>query len=529
MLSRMIGKLASQGWETVRQATRVGAALTRVAQAELGQALEGHDSALLSGLGKMLGASGSEVSTRSQPLSSRLTRQVLQQVKLGENATRELTSFLQEIQSGKVSPKHSKDFRQKLQCRLGDDLSVEKIQRQSPNFFPSLLANARTSPPLKAGGKMNIDLSSLKSGQIHYRQYRGRVCAEVVTSLEQLAGSNSRTRHIAEDYASQDMSLKLRIPLGEGAAQDFESLSLTAQKQLLKNGLQAAPELTVLMHGFQSSKEIWDSTAHHWASPDSVSLALDGFGTDGKASSDGTSAYTPKQYAFQVLESLDALGLLGGKDLKVVGHSMGGGAAAEMAVALDKAGYAGKANFVLMAPACFPDHLPLFSPHRSLVDVVNAVLIGGIYVPLGALELTAPLVQWADEQMPLVSKMVVDHGLGLKDTPQKIRDHNADYYRTPDAEVNRRRRERSLEAMLGLATQKGVDPQDLQRAGQRFGVFAVNFGMDRLVDPQAVRRLKGPGVGYLEVAPGSHNAGFSTKVAQRVSQASQRYFEEAGS
>lgn len=526
MLQRMIRKLVGQGWDTVRQATKVGSVLTRVVQSEVGQVLEQQDSTVLAGLGKML-RPGAPSAASSQPLTSRLTRQVLHQVKLGEPTGREVARFLEEIESGKVSPKNSREFRQQLQERLKGEVEVETIHRDSPNFFPSLLANARSAPPLKAKGKLNVDLSDLKAGQIAYRQQKGRVFAEVTTSLEQLAGSNSRTRQIAEDYASDDMSLKLRIPLGSGQASDFESLSLAAQKQLLKSGLHGASECTVLMHGFQSAKDIWDSTAHHWAAPDSISLAVDGFGTDGKARSDGTAAYTPKQYAFQVLESLDALGLLGGKDLKVVGHSMGGGAAAEMAVALDKVDYAGRANFVLLAPACFPDHLPLFSPHRSLMDVVNAALIGGIYLPLGALELTAPLVQWADEKVPIVSKMVIDHGLGLNDTPQRIRDHNADYYRTPNTEVNQRRRERSLEAMLGLATQQGVDPSVLQSAGKRFGVFVANFGLDRLVDPQAVRRLEGPGVGYLEVPPGSHNAVFSAKVAQRVSQASQRFFEEA--
>ena len=70
--------------------------------------------------------------------------------------------------------------------------------------------------------------------------------------------------------------------------------------------------------------------------------------------------------------------------------------------------------------------------------------------------------------------------------------------------------------------------EELRHAGKRFGIFVANFATDRLVDPQSVSRLKGKNIGYLEVTGASHNAGFSPDQAQRLAEASQRYFEAPG-
>lgn len=511
MMTHVIGNILSSSWQAVRKTGEIGAAVGRAVQSEVSNFLDPQDAAQLSG--------------KDKAVSLRLTRGVLQAAEMGNPEKKAVLAVVGSVESGQVEFRDSRQFRQAVQKHLGEETSAKATAQKHPNFFPSLLANARPYPPLKCTGRVAFDFQQVPAKDIHFASRQGRVYAEVTTSLNQLLGDTPRTRQIAEDYASDDISLKLTIPLGDGPASGYQSMPVAAKRQLLKNGLKAAPQLTTFVHGFQSTKEIWDSSAAQWTDPKSVAIAFDGFGGDGQARSDGSSPYTPKQYGFQVLEALDALGLLGGKELKVVGHSMGGGASAEMAVALDKAGYTGEANFVLMAPACSADHMPVFQAHRDLMDVVNAVLIGGIYVPLGAWDLTAPAVQWTDEKFPLISKLVVDYGLGLKDSPEHIRDHNAGYYRSGDAHSNRVRRQRSLEAMMGMATQKGIDAKELRQAGKRFGIFVANFATDRLVDPQSVSRLKGKGIGYLEVGGASHNAGFSPDQAQRLAEASQRYFE----
>ena len=515
-MASSIGKLIGNSW----QAVRLGSAVGRAVQSEVSQRLEASDSTVLSGLGKLLSPAQAAVPESQLPASLRLTRRALSNVNLSNEAKRALTEGLAE------SPpcKNSRELQESLQERLGDKVSAQQIADRHPNFFPALLASGRSHPPLAMKGRLALDLAGVPAKNIKFHNYEGRLYAEVKTSLNQLLKNNPRSQQIAQDYASKDVSLKLTVPLGEGNPKDYRDLEVAAKRQLLTSASRSALGVTALVHGFQSTKEIWDSTAHQWLEPGQIGIACDGFGADGQACSDASAPYTPKQYAFQMLETLDALGMLGGKHLKVVGHSMGGAATGEMVVALDKAGYSGKADFILMAPACSPDHMPIFQAHRDLVDVVNATLIGGIYVPLGAWDLTAPLVQWTDEKFPLLSKMMVDHGLGLKDSPEHIRNHNADYYRSPDAVANQQRRNRSMEAMMGMATQQGIDPKELSHAAKKFGIFVVNFGLDRLVDPEAVRRLKGKGVGYMEVAPGSHNACFVPRLAKQISAASNDHF-----
>ena len=509
-----LGRLIGSSWTAIQRTSALG----RAVQSEVAERLETSDSSILSGLGKILAPAEAKAAKESQlPVGLRLARRTLKNASLSPQGGQAVLEALQNSPDKKVKFQST----QELQKTLGE---TGALAAKHPNFLPALLANARQHPPLALKGRLAMDLGQVPARSIKFHAHQGRVYAEVTSSLNQLLGNSPRAERLAQDYASQDVSLKLTVPLGEGNAKDYRDMALPAKRQLLTQALKAAPSVTALVHGFQSTKEIWDSTTHEFLDKDSIGIACDGFGSNGQALSYASAPYTPKQYGFQMLETLDSLGLLGAKNLKVVGHSMGAAATGEMAVALDKAGYSGSAQFVLMAPACSPDHMPLFQAHRDLVDVVNAVLIGGIYVPLGAWDLTAPLVQWTDEKFPILSKMMVDHGLGLKDSPEHIRKHNADYYRTPDAQTNQQRRNRSMEAMMGMATQEGLDPKELRHAAKKFGVFVANFGLDRLVDSSAVSRLKGKGIGYLEVASGSHNACFNQKLAERISATSSEHF-----
>ncbi|MFN8613044.1 MAG: alpha/beta hydrolase [Vulcanimicrobiota bacterium] len=517
-MANPISRFVGTGLNMVQRGREFGRAL----QQEVSAVLESPDTTVLGRLGQVVSPPLHKATSETKSeQASVLFRRNLKQSGLSDQQKQALHSLLS-----------SQAFHScaELSAALKEQLGPEVAARlaSSPNRLPCLLAESRQVPPLKFGRRLNFDCSGLKNEQISFDDRTGQVQATVVTSLNQLLGTRGRAAQIAEDYASADIPLKLTIPLGNGQAGQFRKLPLVAKRQLLNTGLRAAPGVTCLVHGFQSTKEIWDSTQKSWIQPGFVGLACDGFGSGGEAKSDGSAPYTPKQYAFQMLETLDALGLLGAKQLHVVGHSMGGAAAGEMAVALDKAGYDGQARFLLMAPACSPDHLPAFQGHRDLVDVVNAVLIGGIYVPMGALQWSAPLVDWTDRQFPGLSRWMVDHGLGLKDSPEHIRDHNASYYRVDSPDASRNRRCRSFEAMMGLATQSGLQPGELRRAGKKFGIFTAHFGADRLVSPEAIKKLKGEGIGSLTMGTASHNACFDPRVAERIAARSQAYFEKHG-
>ncbi|MBS2036830.1 alpha/beta hydrolase [bacterium] len=516
-MSNSISRLVSSGFNLVQRSRELG----RAVQHEVAAVLENPDTTVIGRLTQaVIPGKASAPSQTAQ--GSVLFRRALKDSGLNPSQKETLGQLLA-----------TKDFKdcaalrlaveQKLGAKVAADLSGR------PNLLPCLLAEQRDCPPLKFKKRLALDGSSLKSEQISFANQDGKLFANVSTSLNQLLGEGARAAQIAEDYASSDIPLKLTVPLGEGTAQDCQQLPLAARRQLVMTALRAAPGVTAMVHGFQSTKEIWDSTRHTWMEPGFVGIACDGFGSGGQARSDGSAPYTPKQYAFQMLEALDALGLLGTKQLHVVGHSMGGAATGEMAVALNKAGFSGPARFLMMAPACSSDHLPVFQGHRDLVDVVNAVMIGGIYVPMGALQWTAPLVDWTDRKFPELSRWMVDYGLGLKDSPEHIRHLNADYYRADTPEVGRARRSRSFEAMMGMATQSGLNPKDLRQAAQNFGIFTVHFGADRLVSPEASGRLKGDGVGSWTVGPASHNACFNPDLARRIAVRSQRHFEKHSS
>jgi pimeloyl-ACP methyl ester carboxylesterase len=529
----MISQILGTGWNAVKRTSQVGLAATQAIGSELSGYLETSDSATLSVAGAWLAPDASAAKIRGGanrnpaaklPLGVRLAQRVFKNIDLDDSGKKAVLEALEGVEAGQKPFKSVSDFQNRVKKQLGSEVAVDQLAEKHPNFFPSLLANARQHPPLALKGKVAFDFSEVAARRIEFFSKDGRVVAEVSSSVGELLGKNARTDRLAQDYASDDIPLKLTVPLGDGTASSYQKLPAAAKRQMLKQATQAAPTVTTLVHGFQSNKEIWDSTGAQWADPDSLTIAFDGFGGDGSARTDASAPYTPKQYGFQVLEALDALGLLGAKDLKVVGHSMGGAATGEMAVALDKAGYSGKADFVMLAPACSPDHMPLFGTHKTAMDVVNAVLLGGIYVPMGAWQVTAPLVRWTDENFPVLSKMMVDHGLGLKDSPPDVREHNAGYHRTADPAKNKIRRERSLEAMMGMATQKGIDPKELRQAARKFGVYVASFGHDRLVSPEALHRLKGKGVGFIELPSASHNGCFAPEIAQRLSQASSDFF-----
>lgn len=386
---------------------------------------------------------------------------------------------------------------------------LDELAAESPNLFPALLAEARDVPHLE-GGPLALELDG--ADDIRYETHDGQVYGVVNTSLNSVVPDEARRAQIAEDYAASDQAMTLRIPVDRS----LEDLPLEQQQELLEQAIEENPRVTAFVHGFQSTKAIWDSTAYDWLERDgpSVGIAFDGYGTDGSALSDGSIPYTPKQYGFQLLEGLDAMGVLANKDLTVVGQSMGGAAAGEMAVALDRADHQGRADFFMLAPAATPDSTPFFE------EGLNGLVVGDIYVPAGSSDLLGGVVQWVDEKVPALSRLVIDSPwfLDLGDSAPEIRDQFANYYRELDPSGNAARRDRANENMLGMLNQDGLDAEALNQAAARdnFNVTLVSFGDDRLVDPAEVQSLDGDAIDAIAFETGNHNALFDEPVLEQI-------------
>ena len=409
-----------------------------------------------------------------------------------------------EVQKGQLQVNDTDSYRRQLQQRSG-----EPLPDTEGNLYPSLLAEARRSPPLRGG---SLTLARVPAERITYHPGY----ALIDTSLSELCNDSQRSRQIAADYAAEELTFRLRVPVDP----TLETRPLEEQRTSLQQAIEQNPRVTGFVHGFQSTAAIWDSTAQRWMEHGdgaSVGIAFDGYGTDGSAVGDGSAPYTPKQYGFQILEGLDALGLLQKPQLDLVGHSMGGAAVGQMAVAMQETGLKNEARFFMLAPAATPDSTPFFDPCR---DPINGTVIGKIYVPAGSSELLGPVVQWIDEKAPFLSRMVVDSPLflDLGDSDAEIREGFSGYYRALDKEGNAARRDRAHENMRGMLLQDGLTADQLEQVGSQpnFEVHLVSFGEDRLVDPDEVARLDSDDTEYHAFAEGSHTALFSDPTLNQI-------------
>jgi pimeloyl-ACP methyl ester carboxylesterase len=219
---------------------------------------------------------------------------------------------------------------------------------------------------------------------------------------------------------------------------------------------------------------------------DTIGIAFSGMGSEGNALGSGLNPFTSRQYAFQTMETLDALGLYG-KDLNVIGHSMGGAAGMEMGLAIDALHPVDPPDvrYVLIAPAVGPDSVPFLTEGLTsgLIDLQNDF---GSTWPLDPRRWLAHLGNVA------LGGTVVNALLpGAPDYIQGVHSGYAGNYGF----------EQLAATSKGLLVQGYPDPSRVASFLAQNRVLVVAAAQDRLVDPQVVERVFGDDV---ITVPGNH-------------------------
>lgn len=237
-------------------------------------------------------------------------------------------------------------------------------------------------PDIALNGVPTFTLAAgMIDGPVTYDAANG--VAIVNTSLDALAGGEARLAarlaQFERQYLVADVPITLRIPLppdpsGTWSAASIKPADLTAaQLADLQGQLAQVQTVDLFMHGYQSTRGVWTPTMQDWmnATVDEsgqplpvIGVAIAGMGSEGDFIGSPDVPYTPKQYAFSAMETLDLLGLYRA-DLNVFGHSMGGAAAMQMGLAFDRmpAGVRGgtDVDYVLLQPAASGDSVPFLT------------------------------------------------------------------------------------------------------------------------------------------------------------------------
>jgi pimeloyl-ACP methyl ester carboxylesterase len=198
------------------------------------------------------------------------------------------------------------------------------------------------------------------------------------------------------------------------------------------------------------------------------------------------------------MEQLDQLGLYG-KQLTVVGHSMGGAAGLQMGLTIDEmrpAAERPEMRYVLLAPAAGPDSVP-FLMHgidSALISLQNS--LGTALPPDVERQMTegVPPSAWAYLGNLLVGPAVVN-GL-IPGAPQYVRDVHSSF-------ANEYGFQALASQASGLLHQGYPDPEAVRDFMRDHPVVVVAATEDKLVDPTVVRDVFGPGVLTVE---GNHYA-----------------------
>src|SRR5262249_59106182 len=153
----------------------------------------------------------------------------------------------------------------------------------------------------------------------------------VDTSIDKLLGNQA---DLDATYGVSDVPMTIRIPVPTGGGEDWSNPTAD-QLDLLNDQVKTIGGVSLFMHGYQSTRAVWDTDMQKWmdASPEPViGISIAGMGSEGNFMGNGDSMFTAKQYAFDTMAVLDRLGLYG-KELNLVGHSMGGAAVLQMGLA----------------------------------------------------------------------------------------------------------------------------------------------------------------------------------------------------
>jgi pimeloyl-ACP methyl ester carboxylesterase len=325
-----------------------------------------------------------------------------------------------------------------------------------------------------------------------------RGVAVIDTSLDRLLGDQA---DLDQTYAVSDIPMTIRVPLPAGAPTDWTHPT-TEQFAMLNGQIQSIGTTDLFLHGYQSTREVWNRDMQDWmnlSNGDSIGIAMAGMGSEGDALGTGSSPFTPRQYASHTLEALDRLGLFG-KEINVVGHSMGGAAAMEMGLAVDELAAGGLEHpdmrYVLLAPAAGPDSVPFLTQgwESALISVQNFLGTGPTEPTSvdGYPVITGPGLAYIGND--LVGGLVVGHLIpGAPDYIQGVHSDFANVGGFPQLAAT----------AYGLTNQGYPDPAAVERFMANNPVLVVAASEDKLVAPEVVEDVFGPDV--LTVA-GNHYA-----------------------
>ena len=390
-------------------------------------------------------------------------------------------------------------------------MSEEQILRLSvdPGTLPAVMSLVADEPDVSFNAELNIRLTRDNSRyalETVVVDGETRVYAVVETSLNALVPTAQAT--LREDYAVSDVPITLRVPLPAGIG--LPGASPGDPLPVIQYQIDHLPSAQLFLHGYQSTRAVWQQEMQDWmqqAPGDTIGIAFAGMGSEGTTLGFGGAPITPRQYAFQTMEQLDQLGLYG-KELTVVGHSMGGAAGLQMGLTIDAMrppAERPEMRYVLLAPAVGPDSVPflmhgidsmLISLQNSLGTVMPPELERQMVSQSGYPEGRTPVPPsfWAYLGNLLVGPNVVN-GL-IPGAPQHIRDVHSSF-------ANEYGFQALASQASGLLHQSYADPDAVSAFLRDHPVVVVAATEDKLVDPAVVEGVFGPSVLTVE---GNHYA-----------------------
>jgi pimeloyl-ACP methyl ester carboxylesterase len=406
-------------------------------------------------------------------------------------------------------PSSLAELRADLQQLSGGAISaaaLDTLATNDANALPALLNLVQDRPPqVTFDGALN--LSILPGGRGVPATYRSisydplANVAVVDTSLSRLLRDPVEQARIAETYGVADLPMTIRIPLPNGAPTDWSNPT-TDDFALLNQQLRDIGSAAVFLHGFQSDRRVWQTDMQRWMdlSPQpTIGIAVAGMGSEGGFLGSGDSPLTAKQYAFQTMEALDALGLYG-KDLVLYGHSMGGAAVLQMGLATDRMVAAGAdrpaVDYVLLEPAPSGDSVPfLTGGFPSVSTLINAQTDVGAAGWLG--NIASQITNW------LGSGVVVNHL--IPGAPGYIQDVHEGFARSGGFD--------QLKATAqGLVLQAEPDPAEVRAFLAGNHVLVVAGAQDRIVSTAAVQGIFD---GHVYEVPGNHYAHLPSSIPEQ--------------
>jgi pimeloyl-ACP methyl ester carboxylesterase len=276
----------------------------------------------------------------------------------------------QTLEALAASPPASVEELKREIVRLSDGVTMnelDEIAARDANALPSVLNAVRPYPDIEFNRDLNIRFSGGGPAAPPFDSMRYDAGVVVVeTSLDRLLGAEA-TSDLDADYAVSDIPMTLRVPVPASAASLDWSRPSPEALSLLDGQVASIGEVALFLHGYQSTREVWEGEMQAWmdrAQGPVIGIAMAGMGSEGHFLGSGDSMLTPRQYAFHTMEALDRLGLYG-KDLDVVGHSMGGAAALQMGLATERLVAEGASRpdvrYALLEPAPAGDSVPFLT------------------------------------------------------------------------------------------------------------------------------------------------------------------------